>query len=155
MILKLTSRDPDSSATDEKQTDIVFFMPYLHWESDVARLHTSYIMTDVEAQAVDGSQYTDEELLKLPCNVDEKLLRKYLRNSSPLHVRRTLDQAYYYTLQDTLVRDRDQVVLRYIKEHPPIGEINPPVLMVDQCWLWAIGGMSFSNDYNFLCYIGL
>jgi hypothetical protein len=58
MILKLTSRDPDNSATDEKQTDIVFFMPCLHLESDVARLHTPYIMADVEAQAVGGSQYT-------------------------------------------------------------------------------------------------
>jgi len=142
MVLKLTSPDADSRATDENQTDMVFFMPYLHWESDVARLHTYYIMENVDAQRAEDSQYTDEELLKLRCNADEKLLRKYLWNSSPLHVRRTLDQAYYYTLPNTLIRDRDQVVLRYVKNHPG-GELSPPVLMVDQCWLWVLGGTSF------------
>jgi hypothetical protein len=139
----LTSPDAYDGTTDEKEADRVFFMPYLHWESDVVRLHTNYIMEDVDK----GSQYTDEELLKLPCNVDEKLLRKYLRNSSPLHVRRTLDQAYYYTLPSTLDRDSDQVVFRYLKSPE---EINPPVLMVDQCWLWVLGGTSFPADYYFI-----
>ncbi|KAG9232578.1 hypothetical protein BJ875DRAFT_485935 [Amylocarpus encephaloides] len=127
------------SATNEKETDLVFFMPYVHWESDIARLHTYYIMKNVDAQTEDGEQYTDDELVKLRCNVDEKLLRKYLRSSSPLHVRRTLDQACYYTLPDTLIRDRDQVVLRYTRKYVPAGKLTPPVLMVDQCWLWVLG----------------
>lgn len=152
MIFKLTLPDPDSRATDEKKTDMVLFMPYLHWESDVARLHTYYIMENVDTQTEDGSQYTDEELLKFRYNVDEKLLRKYLWNSSPLHVRRPLVQAYYYRLPNTLIRDRDQVVLRYIKAYLPGGELSPPVLMVDQCWLWVLGGTSFPVTIYFLCF---
>ena len=43
---------------------------------------------------------------------DRKLLRKYLAEDPPLHPRRTLDQAYYWTLNTTKTRDRDQVVYR-------------------------------------------
>ena len=43
---------------------------------------------------------------------DKKLLQKYLHEDPPLHPRRTLDQAYYWTLNTTKSRDRDQVVYR-------------------------------------------
>ncbi|KAI1771434.1 hypothetical protein F4818DRAFT_454561 [Hypoxylon cercidicola] len=43
---------------------------------------------------------------------DKKLLHKYLSADPPLHPRRTLDQAYYWTLKSTRKRDRDQVVYR-------------------------------------------
>ena len=121
---------------------MVFFMPYLHYETDVARLHQHYIVKNVDTQAEEDDEFTDQEIRKLRCNVDEKLIRKYLRSPSPLHLRRTLDQSYYYTLPNTLIRDRDQVVLRYVKKELPTVEISPPVLMVDQCWLWVLGGKS-------------
>lgn len=43
---------------------------------------------------------------------DRKLLEKYLFEDPSLHARRTLDQAYHWTLRNTTVRDRDQVVYR-------------------------------------------
>ncbi|KAI1338032.1 hypothetical protein F5Y15DRAFT_388740 [Xylariaceae sp. FL0016] len=43
---------------------------------------------------------------------DKKLLENFLCNDPPLHPRRTLDQAYYWTLNTTRSRDRDQVVYR-------------------------------------------
>ncbi|KAI0475262.1 hypothetical protein GGR56DRAFT_666354 [Xylariaceae sp. FL0804] len=43
---------------------------------------------------------------------DKQLLRKFLCNDPPLHPRRTLDQAYYWSLNTTKSRDRDQVVYR-------------------------------------------
>ncbi|KAK0383951.1 hypothetical protein NLU13_8041 [Sarocladium strictum] len=43
---------------------------------------------------------------------DRKLVDSYLYNEPPIHTRRTLDQAYYWTLPNTRVRDRDQVVYR-------------------------------------------
>jgi len=43
---------------------------------------------------------------------DKKLLHRYLHHDPPLHPRRTLDQAYYTTLNTTKHRDRDQVVYR-------------------------------------------
>ncbi|KAG4431028.1 hypothetical protein IFR05_013486 [Cadophora sp. M221] len=120
--------------------DMVFFMPYLHWETDIARLQTHHIAQHTDRQAMLSSSFTDEELSEMPCNVDEKLLRKYLNSPSPLHVRRTLDQAYYYTLRNTRKRDRDQVVMRYVKNRTQ-NDSSPPVLMVDQCWLWVLGDL--------------
>lgn len=44
---------------------------------------------------------------------DKSLLRKYLPHNPPLvQPRRTLDQAYYWTLKSTRNRDRDQVIYR-------------------------------------------
>lgn len=43
---------------------------------------------------------------------DQQMLEKYLFKDPPLHPRRTLDQSYYWTLNTTRERDRDQVVYR-------------------------------------------
>lgn len=43
---------------------------------------------------------------------DQIFIEKYLNADPPLHPRRTLDQAYYWTLNNTEIRDRDQVVYR-------------------------------------------
>jgi hypothetical protein len=60
---------------------------------------------------------------------DERLLRDFLHEEPPLHVRRTLDQSYFWTLQDTSSRDRDQVVYRGTRGgRRPQGRI----VMVDQ-----------------------
>jgi hypothetical protein len=49
---------------------------------------------------------------------DRKLIEKYLLEDPPLHPRRTLDQAYYWTLRNTKARDRDQVVYRGTSAKP-------------------------------------
>lgn len=63
-----------------------------------------------------------------------------------------MDQAYYYTLPNTLTRDRSQVALRHIKARLLGRELSPPVLMVDQCWLWVLGGTSFPVIIYLLCF---
>jgi hypothetical protein len=129
-------------------------MPYLHWETDLARLRMDYLMSSIDQErspklGQEGkilTSFTDEEIPKLPCSVDEKLVRKYLHSPEPLHIRRTLDQAFYHTLEDTSIRDRDQVVFRYTKDNLPLGKGGPPILMVDQCWIWVLGGMPNCSD---------
>jgi hypothetical protein len=98
---------------------------------------------------------------------DKKLLQKYLHNEVPLHPRRTLDQSYYWTLNTTKNRDRDQVVYRGTKSgkfhgyNPETGRwpdheeqgislengcdecrVNirkiSRVVMVDQLWMWIL-----------------
>jgi hypothetical protein len=98
---------------------------------------------------------------------DEKLLQKYLHFDPPMHSRRTLDQSYYWTLNKTSVRGRDQVVYRSTQpgvfhEYDHINEewpehkeqkITPDrgcndcqanirkasrVIMVDQLWMWIL-----------------
>ncbi|KAI1630774.1 hypothetical protein F4809DRAFT_659399 [Biscogniauxia mediterranea] len=98
---------------------------------------------------------------------DKKLLRKYLTSNPPMHPRRTLDQAFYWTLKSTRQRDMDQVVYRgttalpkdfhtYDRERSqwpehedfgiegPCGECKANiqkvsrVIMVDQLWMWIL-----------------
>lgn len=44
---------------------------------------------------------------------DQQILEEYLFKDPPLHPRRTLDQAYFWRLRNTRLRDRDQVVYRH------------------------------------------
>lgn len=71
-------------------------------------------------------------------NREKLLVREYLPKSPPLHIRRTLDQYYYYMLSDTRQRDADQVVTRWARDYLKISDHN--ILMVDQLWLWVIAG---------------
>lgn len=127
-------RLPDNNQPIHRDTnqDLVFFMPFLHWETDIARHQAHQIVQDVDF----GVILSEDDIRDLPCDIDEKILRKYLK-PPVMHTRRTLDQAYYYTLPDTQARDRDQVVFRATRDEHT--QTVPSVLMVDQCWLWVIG----------------
>ncbi|KAI7532186.1 hypothetical protein KC317_g19571, partial [Hortaea werneckii] len=63
---------------------------------------------------------------------------------SELHIRRTLDQSFYRTI-DTDARDIDQVVYRYEQElskskhQEEDSRDDVKVLMVDQLWMWILG----------------
>ncbi|KAI0185285.1 hypothetical protein EV127DRAFT_515449 [Xylaria flabelliformis] len=72
---------------------------------------------------------------------DEHLLRKSISAKAPLHARRTLDQYYFPTLEDTSVRDRDQVVYRGTKYG------SPRVVMVDQLWLWIMNDNTIITSF--------
>ena len=78
-------------------------------------------------------------------NREKLLVREYLPKSPPLHIRRTLDQYYYYMLSDTGQRDADQVVTRWARDYLNVSDHN--ILMVDQLWLWVIAG---DQDKNIL-----
>lgn len=64
-----------------------------------------------------------------------------LHNKHSLHIRRTLDQSFYHTLDSTSTRNKDQVVTRYGRREK---RKQPVVMMVDQLWLWCIGSKFFS-----------
>lgn len=82
-----------------------------------------------------GRPPADQEWNNLP--VGAKLLIAYNWEKSPIHDRRTLDQALYYTLpaKDIRERDKDQVLYRYMKIEDELKD-NPRILMVDQLWIW-------------------
>lgn len=98
---------------------------------------------------------------------DKKQLENYIGGDTPLHPRRTLDQAYHWTLNTTKKRDRDQVVYRatttpldeYHSFDPKTGtwpdhedfkiegvciecrsriKKVSRVIMVDQLWMWVL-----------------
>ncbi|KLU81147.1 hypothetical protein MAPG_00242 [Magnaporthiopsis poae ATCC 64411] len=70
--------------------------------------------------------------------MDEQLLKKHLHEKPPLHIRRTLDQYYFLTLEDTSARDRDQVVYRETRAGRAFHSRSTRVVMVDQLWLWVL-----------------
>lgn len=96
---------------------------------------------------VDAGSGSDAEDLSADLKLHDKstlssreklLVREYLPKSPPLHIRRTLDQYYYYMLSDTGQRDSDQVVTRWARNYLKIRDHN--ILMVDQLWLWVVAG---------------
>ena len=69
---------------------------------------------------------------------DGRLIDDHLYASPPLHVRRTLEQFYYWTADDTTHRDRDQVVCRATQAHSDDSEATARIVMVDQLWMWIL-----------------
>lgn len=137
----------NDSPLEDKVNVLVAFMPYLHWESSIAARYMRYVAEDVKEKGLDLAPEEVERGIKTlsrsrDMSQDEILLRRYL-NRGLLHPRRTLDQYHYYDLEDTSERDYDQVVERYAIEghfdNDTYFEWEPPILMVDQCWVWAIG----------------
>ncbi|CZR64777.1 uncharacterized protein PAC_14676 [Phialocephala subalpina] len=156
----------DISPESESKPNSVAFMPYIHWEqSDKYLLRNKCLdwmlrKDSKEAQEKPGNvvsvlkharadetatnswtaERANKELVYLSrsLDIDSKLLLAYVHEDSPLHVRRTLDQSFYYTLPDEeiRIRDLDQVLYRYTN-----GDLKmtaPRILMVDQLWLWII-----------------
>jgi hypothetical protein len=118
---------------------LILQLPYLHWEYNSARERVRILIEDIETKG----QYAvirEDVSTKLSTprdHGDEMLLRKHLLTPRPVHIRRTLDQSYYWTLKDTKHRDCDQVVYRDTEKKDPA---SPKIVMVDQLWLWVLDG---------------
>lgn len=99
-------------------------MPYLHWDIDDWRRRRETVAQISPRKDVPGR------------HSDERLLASYLTKDRPsLHLRRTLDQFYYHTLQNTMKRDSDQVITRYQDKQRLEHKV---ITMVDQLWLWVL-----------------
>ena len=109
---------------------IVLFMPFLHYESDSKRK----AMAESISRAREPTD-PDDIPLSDTCS-DELLIQAYLNHEPPLHVRRTLDQFFYHSI-DTAERDVDQVVYRHFRRN--LKSREPCVFMVDQLWLFILG----------------
>ncbi|KAK6605454.1 ankyrin repeat protein [Botrytis cinerea] len=68
---------------------------------------------------------------------DVMLVHSHLHKQLPIHPRRTLDQSYYFKLENTEPRDRDQVVYRGTNERRIING-STRVVMVDQLWMYIL-----------------
>lgn len=79
---------------------------------------------------------------------DGRLIEDHLFNTPPLHMRRTLEQFYYWTAEDTARRDREQVVCKGTRHHgeDPDPEATSRLVMVDQLWLWILDDSKHAID---------
>ncbi|KAE9365823.1 hypothetical protein N431DRAFT_487728 [Stipitochalara longipes BDJ] len=119
-------------------TNLVLFMPFLHWDVDDWRSTREFIARSLPS--IDNPEWGSEE----------RLLNAYLvEHPPPLHLRRTLDQYYYHTLQNTTKRDIDQVVSRYQHKECLMPRI---ITMVDQLWLWVLEGVDGQPDTIISCF---
>ncbi len=111
-------------------------MPYLNWATDDERKKLNRIIKEVPEDK--KSEKTSRANVALgKSDRYEKLLWTYLYDDHPLHVRRTLDQSYYNTLESTEARDVDQIPYKYFRKNFNKSPMHP-VLMVDQLWLWVL-----------------
>jgi hypothetical protein len=69
---------------------------------------------------------------------DGRLVDDHLFNDPPMHMRRTLEQYYYWTATDTARRDSDQVVCKLTRNQSDDPESAGRLVMVDQLWLWIL-----------------
>ncbi|KAI9868593.1 MAG: Ankyrin repeat and death domain-containing protein 1A [Trichoglossum hirsutum] len=115
--------------------NIVLFMPYIHWGTKKGLLDLKRFIKNESAVKKQTSEEQQVEGILGVKNPMEELIRAYLGVKHPLHIRRTLDQYHYYTLQDTDNRDNDQVPSRYFRKNK-LDDME--VLMVDQLWLWVL-----------------
>ncbi|KAI7369396.1 hypothetical protein KC354_g1973 [Hortaea werneckii] len=129
------------------ETNVFLFAPYLHFETDLRRREMQkalQAMQTAQLTAGDGRQVVctmtaDNEVLE--SSPEFALYQAHLH--SELHIRRTLDQSFYRTI-DTDARDTDQVIYRYEQELSESKQQEDPrddvkVLMVDQLWMWILG----------------
>lgn len=103
-------------------------MPYLHWERkcEVDGLAAMLKTVDAKPPASESN--------------DAQLVRTYILDAHPIHIRRTLDQFQYHTLPDTTARDNDQTGLRYFRDEKldQNRNLEPVTTMVDQLWMWVL-----------------
>ncbi|KAK7973144.1 hypothetical protein PG988_007278 [Apiospora saccharicola] len=124
-----------------RDKNVALFLPYMHWETSSRRAK----MVEVINETI-GHKKKDPALVDLTKKLaeqmdyeaDERLLRDFVKADPPLHIRRTLDQYYFVTLDDTSQRDKDQVVYRGTLDKKRETKSQSRVVMVDQLWLWIL-----------------
>lgn len=125
-------------------------MPYLHWEYALASAQIRYLLGTIagDVQRPDLNKHlTPLDINHLPCTTDEKIVRKYVTKSQPLHSRRELHSSFHQGLSDSMMGDVAQVLDIYAREKLPADIRGPPMLMVDQLWMWMLEGGLLSSKY--------
>ncbi|KAH0562694.1 hypothetical protein GP486_002637 [Trichoglossum hirsutum] len=151
-----------------QEPNMVLFMPYLHWATSGDHLKKrSELIKNLDKAFKDPNYQRPsyQEILKEdpelegPAKTKMRLMRAFLHpeNDCCLHIRQTLDQFYYSTLTDVDARTEDQVVYKFAKKQAKKeaeggneAEISwdpPKVLMVNQLWMWVVGGRTVITSF--------
>lgn len=142
--ISISSTDELLAKPDKKRKDISISI-----SNQTRKDSTQYIRKDPTKYTTLGPYLMSIARIYQEMNYepDRRLLKTYLTQSPPLHVRRTLHQSYYWTREDTKSLDENQVVYRGTHGIKADGKL----LMVDQLWLWVLDESKFSTcSENFL-----
>jgi len=101
-----------------------FQFPYLHWDTFRGLQQRNAL---VKKRMEDPLNQPINDGVENGKSMENKLIWQYLMDSSglPLHIRRSLDQFGNPTLEDTSVRDHDQVLYKCTKPESPLRPTNP------------------------------
>jgi hypothetical protein len=148
-------------------------LPYLHWETNIRRAKMAGIIREETLRRTRNEKASKVRRLfdtvrkaiktklgdylfnvaKVANAIDiepnERQLRTGLYHDPPMHIRRTLDQSYFLTL-DTEARDRGQVV-RLSTAGEDLYSFHSGqsrVIMVDQLWLWILDEREQAFHYS-------
>ena len=129
------SDSSNDSSTKGPRDNLVLFLSYLNWESAQAWKDRQKLINDLKHNRSCQQQ------------PDMDFVKQYLHHeTSPLHDRRTLHQAYYHDFGMTrLLPQYNQVMQRFTTEME--SEARAKLIVVDQLWLWVIKGTG-SVDQN-------
>jgi hypothetical protein len=127
-----------------QETDIICQMPYIHWgKEDVLATRDKIIKGIENARRQSPGLPCPRPSLHFPDGQHSMwdfyydMMAEQLFADHPLHLRRNLHQFYYVHAPTTGHKDRNQVVAKYGPEQKEGGR---HILVVDQLWLWIIGG---------------
>ncbi|KAK3073307.1 hypothetical protein LTR53_005209 [Teratosphaeriaceae sp. CCFEE 6253] len=129
-----------SNVASSADHNVYMFAPYLHFETDTQRREMQEVARRTTQELDDKKvRFGSDQGIK-QSTPDELLIKAFLKPPvSELHIRRTLDQSFYRTI-DTAYRDKTQVVYRYMDAQQNGGAVEPlKILMVDQLWMWIVG----------------
>jgi Ankyrin repeats (3 copies) len=121
---------------DLPTADVIIFMPFLHYEQTAQRRSMAATIEKVR-EGVRSAPPRPENNTS-----EQNSIWAYLRGDIPLHVRRTLDQFYYDSLDSDAqqkrgvpARNEDQVTQRFMRDQEQWKNEDPLLLMVDQLWI--------------------
>ncbi|RSL68709.1 hypothetical protein CEP54_002752 [Fusarium duplospermum] len=142
------SNAPDSlgmqliTPSQDQRSNSFVFMPFIDWELISMQTERKRCLRKLAKEPALRFwprlpwpiQYP--EWRELP--IGAKLLIAYSQVEPPIHDRRTLDQAFYYTMniENAWKRDTDQVLYRYFQTTNEPEEAR--ILMADQLWIWIV-----------------
>ncbi|KAL2821445.1 hypothetical protein BDW59DRAFT_164181 [Aspergillus cavernicola] len=142
------SRDLATTARNRNNRTMLV-IPYLHWGTNREWLKLKNTVHLI--QNGDNSLPGNTSMIYECQHRHRKLLKSYLNGDRPLHIRRTLDQFYYLSLDDKDMefRDTHQTVSEHFQKNSnrcrptenKTGDIDDfPILMVDQlcCGFWVM-----------------
>ena len=101
-----------SPTSASEGTQMVIYLPYLHWDSFRGLQRRASVINRRKQQTRARPIAKD---IALGRSLEHKLIWQHLTSDRPVHCRRTLDQYGYPSLRNTSVRDADQILYKRTK----------------------------------------
>ena len=133
----------DSNGSTKRSRDnMTLFLQYLHWETDSAWQNRQQLINAITKERTGVGSPSDTGV---GSRSDIDLMNNYLHHdTSPLHDRRALHQAYYHNVgMFSKLAEHKQVMQNFTKE---MNQGPAKLIVVDQLWLWVIKGNPAIDD---------